>query len=394
MSQLQLLDIIKETLPHFDAGNPSDLIKAEKILKIHQKTNPDLQLNDIESFIEFYKDNGNKYKAILQDENLQKILKNEDFNIDSLQNNISSHPPFLREDFGNDYEENILNYIQLNIKNNNWKNLRVFYKHYFPIISYENKDLLIDSITTKNNLVRGTIPYPDQYHLLLNQYKHSIDRDFYGLQSDVDSAYFNEEILDINNDLAEHQHTTQHNKVFLGKIFVALASFNAYTEELRGLLIKNSRIGAKWAIDDSQATTKKQSSLQKFTEKDYGNTAEWVLLSIYLGLLALLTYFLYTKLGHAFWALVGIEIILYFVLDKRLNSHYEEHSESKNDPSFRRKLKRWSFKFFILQIYLLALIIFLGVVGLIIAVTVGTGGLGIGGVIVIFWVIRSIIKKK
>lgn len=394
MSQLQLLDIIKETLPHFDAGNPSDLIKAEKILKIHQKTNPDLQLNDIENFIEFYKDNGNKYEAILLDRNLQKILKNEDFKIDSSQNNIFSQPSSLCEDFGKDYEENIQNYIQLNIKNNNWNNLRVIYKNYFPIISYENKDLLIDSITTKNNLVRGTIPYTDQYHLLLNQYRHSVDPDFYALQSDIDSAYFNEEILDINNDLAKHQHTTQYNKVFLGKIFVALARFDAYTEELRGLLIKNSKIGAKWAIDDSQSTIKKQNSIQKFTEKDYGHTAEWVLLSMYLALLALLTYFLYTKLGHVFWALAGIEIILYFILNKRLNSHYEEHSESKNDPSFRRKLKRWSFKFFILQIYLLALIIFLGVVGLIIAVTVGTGGLGIGGVIVIFWVVRSIIKKK
>lgn len=394
MSQLQLLDIIKETLPNFDASNPSDLIKAEKILKIHQKTNPDLQLNDIENFIEFYKDNGNKYGVILQDENLQKILKNEDFKIDSSQNNIFSHPPSLREDFGNDYEENIQNYIQLNIKNNNWNNLRVFYKNYFPIISYENKDLLIDSITTKNNLVRGTIPYTDQYHLLLNQYRHSVDPDFYALQSDIDSAYFNEEILDINNDLANHQHTTQHNKVFLGKIFVALARFDAYTEELRGLLIKNSKIGAKWANLDMTVVLKKKDTTQKYAEKDYGKAAEWIALSIFFSLLSLAIYHLYNSWGNLFWGFLGFEAILFLILNKRLNGHYEENSESKGDQSLRRKIKKWAFKFMILQIYASAIVIALGIVGLIIALTVASGGIGLGGIIFLIWIIRAVIKKK
>ncbi|MBW8522970.1 hypothetical protein K0U91_15785 [Chryseobacterium chendengshani] len=392
MAQLKLLDIIKETLPDFDAGNSSDLIKAEKILKIYQKTNPELQLNEIENFIKFYKDNGNKYAVILQDENLQKILKNENFNINSSKN-IFSQPSSLRDDFGNDYAENIQNYIQMNIKNNTWSNLRIFYKNYFPIISFENKDRLIDIITAKNNLVRGTIPYTDQYGLLLNQYKHSIDPDFYALQSDIDSAYFNEEIMDINNDLAKYQHTTQNNRVYLGKIFIALSKFDAYTEELKGLLIKNSKIGRKWANLDSTVVLKKNST-QKFAEKDYGKTAEWILLSIYLSLLAFLTYFLYTKLGNIFWALVGIEIFLFLVLNKKLNGHYEESSESKDDKSYRRKLKKWSFKFFILQIYLIAIAVFLGIAGLLIAVTVGSGGIGLGGIILVIWVIRAVIKKK
>ncbi|AYM99329.1 AtpZ/AtpI family protein [Chryseobacterium sp. 3008163] len=393
MSQLQLLDIIKETLPHFDAGNPSDLIKAEKILKIHQKTNPDLQLNDIENFIEFYKDNGNKYEAILQDENLQKILKNEDFKIDSSQNNILSQPPSLREDFGNDYEENIQNYIQLNIKNNNWKNIRVFYKNYFPIISYENKDLLIDSITTKNNLVRGTIPYTDQYHLLLNQYRHSVDPDFYALQSDIDSAYFNEEILDINNDLANHQHTTQQNKVFLGKIFVALASFDAYTEELRGLLIKNSRIGAKWINPTSEIITVEKKSTRKYIEKEYGKYEEITLLVIYLSLLILISFFLYIKLDEYFWTFPVFEIAFFLLLNKRLNGHYQENPPSNGNLSTRRKIKKLVVKFFILQIYLIIIAISV-VIGLgLIALIFASSGVGAVGIVFAIWIIRRIMKR-
>lgn len=393
MSQLQLLDIIKETLPHFDAGNPSDLIKAEKILKIHQKTNPDLQLNDIENFIEFYKDNGNKYVAILQDENLQKILKNEDFKIDSSQNNIFLHPFSLREDFGNDYEENILNYIQLNIKNNNWKNLRIFYKNYFPIISYENKDLLIDSITTKNNLVRGTIPYTDQYHLLLNQYKHSVDPDFYGLQSDIDSAYFNEEILNINNDLAEHQHTTQHNKVFLGKIFVALAGFDAYTEELRGLLIKNSKIGAKWVNPTSEIITVEKKSARKYIEKEYGKYEEITLLVIYLSLLVLISFFLYIKLDAYFWTFPFFEAAFFLLYKKKLNGHYQENPPSNGNLSTRRRIKKLVVKFLTLQIYLIIIAISV-VIGLgLIALTFASSGVGAVGIVFTIWVIRRIMKR-
>ncbi|MCI3936610.1 hypothetical protein MQX03_05335 [Chryseobacterium aahli] len=393
MSQLQLLDIIKETLPHFDAGNPSDLIKAEKILKIHQKTNPDLQLNDIKNFIEFYKDNGNKYESILLDRNLQKILKNKDFKINSSQNNIFSQPLSLCEDFGNDYEENIQNYIQLNIKNNNWNNLRIFYKNYFPIISYENKDLLIDSITTKNNLVRGTIPYTDQYHLLLNQYRHSVDPDFYALQSDIDSAYFNEEILDINNDLAEHQHTTQHNKVFLGKIFVALASFDAYTEELRGLLIKNSRIGAKWINPTSEIITVEKKSTRKYIEKEYGKYEEITLLVIYLSLLILISFFLYIKLDEYFWTFPVFEIAFFLLLNKRLNGHYQENPPSNGNLSTRRKIKKLVVKFFILQIYLIIIAISV-VIGLgLIALIFASSGIGAVGIVFAIWIIRRIMKR-
>lgn len=394
MSDLKLLDIIKETLPNFDAGNSSDLIKAEKILKTHQKTNPELQLNDIEKFIEFYKNNGNKYATILEDENLQKIIKNEDFKIDSSKNKIFAQPSSLQENFGNDYAESILNYIQLNIKNNTWNNLRIFYENYFPIISFENRDILIDNITAKNNLVRGTLPYPDQYSLLLNQYKHSIHPDFYALQSDIDSPYFNEEIMDINNDLAEYQHTDKLNKIYLGKIFIALAKFDAHTEELRGLLVKNSKIGAKWVNPDREIIVVEKNSKRKYIEKEYGKYEEIVLLAIYLSLLSLISFYIYIKLDDLFWGFVAFEIILFLVLNKKLNGHYIENPISKGNLSLRRKIKKLMVKFLILQIYAVVIAVFLAAIGLAIAISVGTGGMGVGVFVVIFWIIRAIVKRK
>ncbi|MBL7878467.1 MAG: hypothetical protein JNN23_01195, partial [Chryseobacterium gambrini] len=81
MINLQLLDVVKESLPNFDGENSSDLIKAEKILKAQQKIDSDFSLNDIENFISFFKENGNKFNILFEDENLFSIFKGEYFNI-------------------------------------------------------------------------------------------------------------------------------------------------------------------------------------------------------------------------------------------------------------------------------------------------------------------------
>ena len=46
--------------------------------------------------------------------------------------------------------------------------------------------------------------------------------------------------------------------------------------------------------------------------------------------------------------------------NKKLNNHYQETSKSANDQSFRRKLKKFSFKLVILQVYALAIAAILG----------------------------------
>ena len=98
--------------------------------------------------------------------------------------------------------------------------------------------------------------------------------------------------------------------------------------------------------------------------------------------------------GNIFWGFLGFEAILFLILNKRLNGHYEENSESKGDLSLRRKIKKWTFKFIFLQIYVLAIAIILGIIGVIIALTVASGGIGLGGIIFLIWIIRAIIKKK
>lgn len=390
MTQLEIIEIIKQTLPNFDSTNKGDLIKAEKILKAYQKTDAALSHNAIEEFIEFYKNNGNKYDEILLEKNISNLLKNTDYQIILANCLFVAQHKDLYEEFAVDFAEPILNYIQWNVKNNRWANLRNFYNNYQHIISFENKDFLIESLTSKNNLIRSVIPNSDHYHLLLNEYKYCVDRNFFGIQSDIDAAYFNSEILDINNDIADYQFTNSSGKPYYGRILVALGAFNAYTDELKKILADNSKIGSSWA--SKQITTPKKKKV--IVEKDYGITAEWIMLVIFYAILSLMGYFLYTKTNSIFWTLLVFETIIFLILNKKLNNHYQETSKSVNDQSFRRKLKKFSFKLVILQVYALAIAAVLGLIALFVGIAFLSGGVGIGGIIVIVWIIRYTIKKN
>ncbi|GAA5090184.1 hypothetical protein GCM10023210_15980 [Chryseobacterium ginsengisoli] len=374
MINLQLLDVIKESLPNFDGENSSDLIKAEKILKAHQKIDPEFSLNDIENLMSFFKENGNKFNVLFQDENLLKIFKNEDFKINSSHNRIFPNIMQITPEFRTFCEEHIKRYIQVNIKNNSWENLRIFYKNYFPVISPLTKEFLIDQITQKNKLVRSVIPEPNHYNYLLAQYKHGINPHFYALQSDIDSSYFHNEILDINNDVSEHQNIDIFFRVFLGKILVALGHFDANTEELRRILKKNSRIGADWASKentfDSRAMA--QRFLQQATinsrflesKKNEATTSEWITTIGYYAIIFMIFAVLLSVNKYAFLIAIAVEIIVFFIINNRMNRRYETLFR-EIDHLYLGKLKKFGHKLIQLQLYTL-------VIGVFIAIFVGT----------------------
>ncbi|UUV20906.1 hypothetical protein [Paenimyroides aestuarii] len=389
MTQLQIIEIIKQTLPQFDVNNEGDLIKAEKILKAYQKTDATLSHNEIEAFLDFYKNNGNKYEELLQEKNIHKLLADPAHQIVLADCVFFAKFKDLYEEFAVDFAEPIADYIQWNVKNNRWANLKNFYNNYHQIISFENRDLLIESITSKNNLIRSVIPYPERYPLLLNEYKYSVDRNFFAIQSAIDAAYFNSEILDINNDIADYQFAHFSSKPYFGRILVALGAFDAYTDELKKILTDNSKIGMSWASKNLTIPKKKK----VIVEKDYGVTAERIMLAIFYLIIGLLGYFLYTKNIYTFWTLLVFETLLFIILNKKLNNHYISNGTIKGNFN-HRKLKKFSFKLLILQVYALIIAAILALGAALVGIVFLSGGVGIGGFLVIFWIIRATIKKN
>lgn len=408
MINLKLLETVKESLSNFDGENSSDLIKAEKILKAQQKIDSEISLNDIEKFITFFKENGNKYNLLFQDENLSKIYRNEYFKINSSHNRIFQNIMEITPDFRNFSSEYIKNYIQTNIQNNDWENLRIFYKNYFPVIDPLVKEYLIDQLVQKNRLVRSIIPFPDNYKYLLIQYKHGIDQHFYALQSDIDSSYFNEEILDINNDISEHQNIEPFPKAFLGRVLVALGHFDAYTEELKRILKKNSRIGADWVIKGSpffpkdleeeikQVNQQVQQSIIDFRlkiAKRKSNPLAWVAIIIaYYGLPLALFGFLLKINIYIFIVVFIVETIVFLIAHKKMERRYnQKFGESYNDSL--EKVKKFGYKLMRVQLYTFIVWFLIAIlVGVIVAWTTKPI-LGLLLTIALPFVIRKELKK-
>ncbi|WP_294286022.1 hypothetical protein [uncultured Chryseobacterium sp.] len=366
MIYLKLLNIVKEVLPDFNGGSSSDLIKAEKILKTHQKIHSEFSLNDIENFLSFYKENGNTYTLLFQDENLSKILNREYFKIDPNHNRIFPHIMDITPVFRTFSEEPVKHFIQINIRHHDWENLRIFYKNYFPVISLAAKDFLIDQLTQKNNLIRSVIPQRDCYYYLTDQYRHGINPYFYALQSDIDAAYFNEEIMGINNTISDHQNTEVYLKVFLGRVLMALGHFDAYTEELRGLLKNNSKIGAEWAGKEmvfhpeltEESFRQRRQEMQHtgnynrphMNRKPRSIVSEWIIVAIYYLIILGIFASLYHISEKLFAGVLASELIIFLFANKRMNKKYGKRPEAK-DHSWLGKNKKSGYKLMQLQLY-------------------------------------------
>lgn len=374
MKPLKLLDIVKEVLPDFNGENPSDLIKAEKILKAHQKIHSEFSLNDIDSFLIFFKENRNKFNVLSEDENLLKILNDEYFKIDPDHNRTFPNIMDITPAFRTFSEESVKHFIQASIRHHDWENLRIFYKNYFPVINPAAKDFLMDQLTQKNNLVRSLIPQRDCYYYLTDQYRHGINPYFYVLQSDIDAAYFNEEIMGINNAISDHQNTETYLKVFLGRVLMALGHFDAYTEELRGLLKNNSKIGAEWAgkemvfhreLTEESFRQRRQEMQQAGNyNRPYKNrkprsmVSEWIIAAIYYLIILGIFASLYHISEKLFAGILASELIIFLFANKRMNKEYGKRPEAK-DHSWLGKNKKSGYKLMQLQLYTITIAFFI-----------------------------------
>ena len=271
-------------------------------------------------------------------------------------------------------EEPVKYLIQVNIRHHNWKNLRIFYKNYFPVISPIVKDFLMDQLTQKNNLIRSVIPQHDYYYYLTDQYRHGINPYFYALQSDIDAAYFNEEIMAINNVISDNQNTEMYLKVFLGRVLMALEHFDAYTEELRDLLKNNSKIGAEWAGKEmvfhreltEESFRQRRREMQQTgnynwphrNTKPRSKRSEWMIAAIYYLIIFGIFAALYDISDRLFAVVFVLEMIIFLFTNSTMNKKYGKRAEAK-DQSWLGKNKKLGYKLMQLQLYTITIAVFI-----------------------------------
>lgn len=413
MINVRLLQIVEENIADFKSDNSNDLIKAEKILKAESKINPDITIKEIEKFVAFFKTNGAKFNSFLATPQIQAILlcdvakfettlessdlypenrfANESVYYETAEEDTENEYYSINDEFGDLFSDAIGTFIQINISAGNWINLRSLFQEYESIISFENFEKAKVQLTSKNDLIRSILPYREKYKHFLKEYAFSIDDDFYKLQSDIDSYYFEDQISDINSDIVEYQHVEGIHKVYLGKVLAALCSFEAFSEEIAETLEGNLEIAKGWIRNESKFLDRVSGISGKMASKNCSAIAEWILMIVYFSLLVFGGYCLFQFSVGLFATVALFEIVLYFIYRKRIHIGYDNNFDSVEENIFRKRLKRITLESFVLQIYTL-------IIGVLVSLVVGVFAMlaivGIGGLGVLVFIFYRILTRN
>jgi hypothetical protein len=245
--KIELLDVIQKNIPDFDTANVQDLIKAEKVLKVENKLNSAIGMTDVENLLSFFRSYGSQFNFLFENDNVKAILKND----------FESFTGFPSEDFNEEndeilyefaelFSESVSAFIHNGIQQSKWSKLKDFFQFYDPIISLDAFEKAKEMLSNKNRLILNILPTPLKYSFFQKTGKYAFSAQYYKLQSEIDSYYFDQEILEINNTIARHQKTSASNKVTQGKILVAISHFDAYYEDTIKVLSDNKDIGQSW----------------------------------------------------------------------------------------------------------------------------------------------------
>lgn len=245
MLQLQYIEFAEKQLPSLDFDRKQDIIKLEKILKAESKLNPLFNINDIEALISFIQAYGTQFFPLIKHKNIAIILKGEGGYINPAPFKGPAFEESLLIEFREVFGENILNYLKSCIHKNSWVNIKSVFKIYpFLLNDYIVQEVL-EAINLKNQAIISALK-SSAYASFVNKHEYASEVAYFILLSDIDEYYFEDEILIINNIIAEKQKEKGADKVALGKILYAATHYKAFSTELASILESNQNIAHDW----------------------------------------------------------------------------------------------------------------------------------------------------
>lgn len=254
MIQLHYLQFAEKQLPGLNFDNQQDLIKVEKILKTEAKLSVDFNVNDIEKLIDFLKSYGSKFLPFFRHKNIEKIIKadGEAINLAPFNEDL---PEETFQEFRELFEANTLNYLKNCIQKNRWASIKSVFKVYpFLLTDYIVQEIL-DVFVLKNRAIIDALRR-GSYTFFLNQNPYAEDSAYFSLLSDMDGYYFEEDLLNINNIIAEVQRKELRDKAAFGRTLYAATFYTAFSEDLSNTLSSNRDIAYSWiypALDHSSS---------------------------------------------------------------------------------------------------------------------------------------------
>lgn len=245
MLQLHYLEFAEKQLSSLNLDSKKDIIRLEKILKAESKINPDFNINAIEALILFLNTYGTKFIPLLKHKNMATILKAEGDHINPAPIKEGTFDELLLVEFREVFEENILAYLKSCVNKNNWVSIKSVFKIYpFLLTDYISQEI-IEAFNLKNQAIIAALK-TNGYPLFVAEHAYASDVAYFALLSEVDEYFFDDQILMINNIIADRQRDKMADKVALGKVLYAASYYNAFSSELALTLESNQGIAHDW----------------------------------------------------------------------------------------------------------------------------------------------------
>lgn len=246
MQNFRLKEFVEHNIQNFNPKNPQDLIKAEKLLKAESKLKQTFSINEIEEFLNFIKNQKENFDEILKLPVIKCIYT------DIYPHNLSFKPDLrkiskeqLRE-FSDVFASNLKEFLSEAVRKNQWQSLIYFQKYYSSFFNAESLDFFKCMLHDRNAILTEGIKRNEDLVTFKKHYPFATDSKFYQLQSLVDDFEFDDEILSINNIVAEKQRTNIKNKVILGEILTAIYSFSSQNELTKNIIRDNQKVAREW----------------------------------------------------------------------------------------------------------------------------------------------------
>ncbi|HCR74893.1 MAG TPA: hypothetical protein DIW37_00500 [Chryseobacterium sp.] len=294
MINFSLKEFVDENIQNFDPQNPQDIIKAEKLLKAESKLNNRFTINEIEEFLEYIKNQKQNFDHILNLPVIKSIYN------DKYPENLKTKPDLRNitesemAEFREVFTPYVKEFISVSMRNNQWQNLIYFQHFYAQFFSVESLDFYKVLLHDKNDLIIEGIIKNSSLSFFKENYPFATDRKFYYLQSLVDHFEFDDDILTINNVVAENQKTSIDNKVVLGEILTAIFHFSSSNSVTKNVIKKNQAIAEDWKNQKKGFLNNIAYYIVRFFTKDQNPGLILFLSTVILGVYILSFYFVFS----------------------------------------------------------------------------------------------------
>lgn len=233
-------------MPSLDLNQENDIIRIEKILKAEIKLNGKANINDVENLLTFLRKDGSKFLPLLQHKTIRIILNAEGKTINFAPFDRTDISDETLNDFAQTFASNIEGYLRECIRVGAWFSLKSVFINYSFLVTELAKESVLQLLTHKNRAIIQAI-YNHQLTTFVNFNRFCKDAGYYSILSIIDSHYFDDDILTINNAISNNQNTSASKLKLLGEILYALTYYNAHSEDLKATLANNQPIALKWS---------------------------------------------------------------------------------------------------------------------------------------------------